>query len=202
MHRSLLLFLPLFFLLMSCTMMDDDYLSASEGNSQLTSSDFRVENNQIVFRTNRDDALFRGITDSQYDRVFEMITQINSRINEYLMNYEDEYGSRSLPVYMAHGYLYSTTYGSPTHAGPVEVGYGDSFTVIAGYSGSNYMYGGNHLLKIEWMGGSQEHYHDGDGSVQYYFNNECGPVDLYYSYRCDYYTNSQCLWIVFGYFAD
>ncbi len=126
----------------------------------------------------------------------------NNLIAAYLTEYERTHESRSLPVYMAHGYLYSSTIGGSDHAGPIQVGYGDSFTVFADYSGSNYLFGGRHTLKIEWLYGNREFDQEGDGATQYYFNNEQGPVDLYYSYLCDIYTNSQCFWIIFGYFAE
>lgn len=201
MNRTIL-FLSLFpCLLMSCSMKEG--LSLVEPvSARIVQSDFTVENNQIVLTTSREDALLRGISDTRYEQVSDMVSRLNERITAFLEEYERAHESRSLPVYMAHGYLYSTTYGGSDHAGPVQVGYGDSFTVFADYSGSNYLFGGQHTLKIEWLYGNREFDQEGDGATQYYFNNEQGPVDLYYSYRCDIYTNSQCFWIIFGYFAE
>ena len=198
------LFFPLFLsslLCMSCSM--EDGLSPTERLApRFTTSDYVVENNRIALVINKEDALKRGISETQYDQVSEMIFRLNDRIAEYLMEYEREHGSRSLPVYMAHGYLYATSYGGYDHAGPVQVGYGDSFTVVAEYSGSTYMYGGQHTLKVEWSGGNTEYNYGGNGTAQYYFNYEQGPVDLYYKYMPDIYADGQCLWFVFGYFTD
>ncbi len=186
---------------MSCSTKDD--LSPNErSDPRFNSSDYVVENNLIALAINKDDAIKRGISEAQYEQASDRVSRLNNLIAAYLTEYERTHESRSLPVYMAHGYLYSSTIGGSDHAGPIQVGYGDSFTVFADYSGSNYLFGGRHTLKIEWLYGNREFDQEGDGATQYYFNNEQGPVDLYYSYLCDIYTNSQCFWIIFGYFAE
>lgn len=200
--KQVILIFPLFLcFLVSCSIKDDLSIERPV-TAQLSSSDFKVENNQIILKTSREDALTRGVSDSQFDQTSGMVAQLNACITAFLTDYEREHGLRDLPILINSGTLNGlATNGGTEQTGSILIDYGDSFTVIAAYSDSM-LYGGRHKLTINWAGGSRDNYHNGNGTVQYFFNYQQGPAQLQYTYQFPLYSNGQCIWAILGYFND